>query len=77
MRLGNARMTKIERPICYDCEYRRIADQNHNSACTNWKAKVVGSPEAVARGKFSWPQVFDPLFLIECDGFKECQRKSN
>ena len=32
---------------------------------------VKGDPGGIANGWFNWPWDFDPVWLLECDGFKE------
>ena len=32
---------------------------------------VVGNPQAVSLGYWSWPFAFDPSWLVSCSGFEE------
>ena len=32
--------------------------------------KVSGDPHGIRRGWFAWPYNFDPVWLVECNGFK-------
>lgn len=33
--------------------------------------RVKGDPNGIEQGWFNWPWNFDPIWLVECDGFKE------
>lgn len=34
------------------------------------KLKVKGNPHGIKMGWFNWPVNFDPVWLLECDGFE-------
>ena len=40
-----------------------------HSFCDNWNAEVKGDPHGIKSGWFCWPFNFDPVWLVECDGF--------
>lgn len=59
------------KPNCYKCQYRRPLSGDAHSGCVNEKASVVGAPHGIKNGWFFWPYNFDPVWLLECDGFDE------
>lgn len=61
----------MSKPDCYKCIHRRILVGDAHSLCTNMDAKVQGNSHGVQRGWFMWPFNFDPIWLDQCDGFKE------
>lgn len=67
---GEVILTKLERSLCYTCEYRRMLPDDR-AQCINTKANVKGHEGAIMRGLFIWPLSFDPNYLLECDGHKE------
>ena len=56
---------------CYTCVYRGAIPGDAHSSCSNRKAKVVGNDHGIRSGWFMWPINFDPVWLEECDGYKE------
>jgi hypothetical protein len=42
-----------------------------HSSCGNKKAIVKGHLHGIKKGWFSWPNNYDPVWLLECDGFDE------
>lgn len=59
------------KPNCYDCEYRRSVPGDAHSSCVAVGAEVTGKETGIRRGWFWWPWNFDPVWLEECNGFKE------
>ncbi len=45
------------------------------SSCENKKANVRANEEAINKGFFIWPISFDPMYLVDCDGFEEKNKK--
>lgn len=59
---------------CYECEYRGKVPGDCHSKCTHPEAmslKVKGDEVGIRNGWFMWPYNFDPVWLIECNGFKK------
>jgi hypothetical protein len=42
---------------------------NAHSRCNNWDAKAKGEEYGIRMGWFMWPLNFDPIWLLECDGY--------
>ena len=61
----------MNKPNCYKCKYREVISWSCHSECTNLKANVKGHEHGKKNGWFFWPSNFDPVWLIECDGFEE------
>lgn len=38
---------------------------------SNNELNIRGNPHGIKRGWFNWPLNFDPVWLENCDGFKE------
>lgn len=56
---------------CYGCVHRQNVPGGAHSACNNSEAEVRADFHGVKNGWFLWPYNFDPVWLIECSGFKE------
>lgn len=39
------------------------------------KLNIKANPQGVRNGWFAWPANFDPVWLINCDGFKQKEEK--
>ena len=63
-------MADQTRPDCYQCANRRNLAGDRHSFCVNIAANVKGNLRATAMGYFLWPFNYDPIWLLECDGFK-------
>ena len=59
------------KPNCYKCKYRGEVAGSCHSCCENYKANVKGNAHGRKNGWFCHPFNFDPVWLDECDGFKE------
>jgi len=62
------------KPNCRKCEYRGTIPGDSHSECKHPEvAKLVikGNPTGIRRGWFIWPFNYDPVWLDECNGFKE------
>lgn len=57
------------KPDCYKCVHRRDLPGDSHSRCNNFQAKVKGDALGIRRGWFLWPLNFDPVWMLECDGF--------
>ena len=61
------------KPKCYDCEY--IApipgDEHIKCNCSKPDLKIKGDVIGIESGWFDWPYNFDPVWLIQCNGFKK------
>ena len=44
-------------------------------AATVKKLGIVGHPTGIKRGWFLWPANFDPVWLLNCDGFLVAERE--
>lgn len=61
----------MNKPNCFECEHKRSVPGNCHIGCANRKARVEGSPHGIKNGWFYWPLLFDPTWLVSCDGFTE------
>ena len=64
----------INKPDCYKCKYRDIIPGDCHSRCRHPKAgecNIKGNEHGIKEGWFMWPFNFDPIWLENCDGFKE------
>lgn len=58
------------KPNCWKCAHKREVPGNAHIACANPLAIVRGDKHGVRMGWFLWPLIFDPTWLISCDGFQ-------
>lgn len=58
------------KPNCYECVHRKNIPGDCHSMCKNGNANTKGNDHGIKKGWFMWPFNFDPVWLIECDGFK-------
>ena len=56
---------------CYDCVHRLEIPGNAHSRCNNVIAKVKGHEQGIMNGWFMWPINYDPVWLLECDGYSD------
>ncbi|MCP4988383.1 MAG: hypothetical protein GY928_20725 [Colwellia sp.] len=63
-----------EKPDCHNCYHKYHVLGFARIGCANPEAKIKGSARATSEGWFSWPSNFDPVWLLECNGFKKQQR---
>lgn len=61
----------MEKIKCYECAHRHDVNDSYYSNCDNIDAIVKGHEIAVESGWFNWPHSFDPVWLLQCDGFKK------
>jgi len=61
---------KDKQPNCYECKYRKNIPGDAHIECTNITCKVEGNEVGIRRGWFHYPYNFDPVWLINCDGFE-------
>lgn len=54
---------------CRECVHMVELPGDCHIRCNNHSAKVLGHPHGVRKGWFRWPVNFDPVWLLECDGF--------
>lgn len=54
---------------CYQCVHRREVPGSAHSRCNNARAQVSAHAYGVRSGWFTWPFDFDPVWLLNCDGF--------
>jgi len=59
----------MEKQNCYECVHRLEVVGSCHSRCNNVNAKVEGHEHGIKKGWFIWPLIFDPTWLISCDGF--------
>ena len=59
------------KPNCYKCVHRLDVPGSAHSRCNNSKSKVQGHETGIKRGWFNWPFNYDPVWLLECDGFSD------
>lgn len=63
------------KPKCYTCKYREDLVYDAHSCCTNNKSikelNIKANQHGISRGWFMWPSNFDPVWLENCDGYKE------
>ena len=59
----------MKKPNCLKCVHRREIPGNAHSRCNNFQAKVKGNETGIRSGWFIWPLNFDPVWLVECNGF--------
>lgn len=62
-------MSTATKPDCFKCIHRRRIPGNAHIRCNNLTAKVTGNPTGIARGWFTWPLDFDPVWIVTCDSF--------
>ena len=60
-----------DNPDCYECKHRGTIPGDAHSRCNNPEAKVKGHPGGIKDGWFYHPVNFDPVWLLECDGFEQ------
>ena len=70
----------MERPDCYKCKHRHDLPGNAHSTCEHPLLKsdlgtnplnIKGRELGIKRGWFLFPFNFDPVWLLNCDGFTE------
>jgi hypothetical protein len=61
----------MEKPNCYRCEFRGTIPGDCHSRCSNRDAEVEGNAYGISAGWFFWPDNFDPVWLVSCNGFRE------
>jgi len=64
------------RPDCYVCHYRNVITPGKTLAgCSNprssWELGIVCRSTGRSEGQFNWPHKFEPVWLLQCLGFKE------
>ena len=59
----------MNKPNCYECSHRRNIPGDCHSRCNNPKASVKGDPHGIRNLWFQFPINYDPIWLLECDGF--------
>ena len=59
------------KPDCFKCDFKRAVPGNCHIECKNLGALVVGDRRGIKNGWFFWPLLFDPTWLVSCNGFKE------
>lgn len=64
-------MPENKKPNCYKCKHRGTIPGDAHSKCNNKDAKVKGHQQGKAGGWFYHPYNFDPIWLLECDGFEK------
>ena len=60
----------MKKPNCNECEYCRNIPGDCHKSCVAIGSTVKGNEVGIKRGWFTWPWNFDPVWLIECNGFK-------
>ncbi len=62
-----------DKPDCYKCEFQGEVAGSCHSSCHHSAAaqelNIKGHEIGVRKGWFMWPANFDPVWLINCDGF--------
>lgn len=68
-------------PDCYKCKHQRRSQwSGSHSSCAhplaslfdeNHALNIQAKPHGIAMGWFTWPADFDPVWLVNCDGFAE------
>ena len=61
----------MNKPDCYECKHVRSLPGDAHKQCVNNNAKVTGNETGIRNGWFFWPFNFDPIWVIECNGFEE------
>lgn len=57
-------------PLCYTCIHRRTIPGDTHSSCAAPTGTIVqGDAHGVKNGWFIYPYNFDPIWLIECNGY--------
>lgn len=59
------------KPDCFKCVHRGDVPSDAHIRCNNMAAKVEGNPHGILNGWFMWPLLFDPCWLVSCDGFSD------
>ena len=70
---------------CYECKYRGEVPGSAHSRCDHPKVKqdnnqsekdlnIKANEIGIKRGWFLWPANFDPVWLENCDGFKQLKK---
>ena len=64
---------------CYVCQYREVViPGNTQVRCNNQRSSgqlgIVGIRTGRELGEFNWPHQFEPVWLVQCNGFKEKKR---
>ena len=68
---------KNKRPNCYNCKYRGEVPGSAHSSCSKANLKIKGNEHGIKSGWFNHPFNFDPVWLQECNGFKELIKEIN
>lgn len=76
-------MEKNIKHNCYECKYRRDIGGDCHSTCVHPQIKassmlgaamslrISATVHGVDNGWFFWPINFDPVWLLNCDGFEK------
>lgn len=59
---------------CFKCKTKYNIPNSYYVGCSNIDACVKGHQTGIDNGWFNWPHSFDPVWLLECDGFMEDQK---
>jgi len=75
MSLIKNEVPKMEKPNCYRCRHHRKIIGDVRLQCINPKIGkesfgVKGNPQAIKYDWFRWPSNFDPVWLMQCNGFE-------
>lgn len=65
----------IDKPNCFECGHKRNVPGNCHIECANVKARVEGDKHGIRNGWFFWPLLFDPTWLVSCDGFESVKER--
>jgi len=68
-----------EKPDCYKCKWMKSISWNAHTKCIHRHARtskarklnIVGDSYGILRGWFDWPENFDRVWLLRCNGFEE------
>jgi len=75
---------QVTKPDCYKCVYRGKLIGDAHSQCRHPdalmrgggnKLGVKGDSHGISRGWFFWPVNFDPVWLVECEGYTPKEAK--
>jgi len=73
----------MSKPDCYKCKHREVSFWSCHSRCAHPQApknfaeaasrdnalNIQGSAHGFVNGWFCWPEDFDPVWLLQCNGF--------
>ena len=68
------------KPDCYVCQHREVVIPGKtqvrcNNSRDSWRLGIVGCRTGRGEGQFNWPYKFEPVWLVQCLGFKERKRE--